>query len=156
MPRVDAVETPVTANARTGSRLPLSSRPPRSVNANARAARAVRSETSTSPDSAAACSRAATLTTSPVTIASPGAASSAARTEPVLTPTRTASSTPWVRASRAFTWSRRRSIASPALTARSGSSSCATGTPNTAITASPMNFSTRPPSASASARIASK
>ena len=88
MPRVDAVETPVTANARTGSRLPFSSRPPRSVNANARAARAVRSETSTSPDSAATCSRAATLTTSPVTIASPGAASSAASTEPVLTPMR--------------------------------------------------------------------
>ena len=29
--------------------------------------------------------------------------------------------------------------------ARSASSSCATGTPNTAITASPMNFSTEPP-----------
>ena len=32
-----------------------------------------------------------------------------------------------------------------ARTARSGSSSCAIGTPNTAITASPMNFSTVPP-----------
>jgi hypothetical protein len=29
--------------------------------------------------------------------------------------------------------------------ARSASSSCAAGTPNTAITASPMNFSTEPP-----------
>ena len=36
-------------------------------------------------------------------------------------------------------------MTSAARTARSGSSSCATGTPNTAITASPMNFSTVPP-----------
>ena len=34
---------------------------------------------------------------------------------------------------------------SPARTARSASSSCAVGTPQTAITASPMNFSTVPP-----------
>ena len=34
---------------------------------------------------------------------------------------------------------------SAALTARSASSSCATGAPQTAITASPMNFSTVPP-----------
>ena len=37
-----------------------------------------------------------------------------------------------------------------------GSSSCATGTPNTAITASPMNFSTVPPNRSISSTIASK
>ena len=48
------------------------------------------------------------------------------------------------------TWSRSSSstqsrIASAARTARSGSSSCATGAPNSAITASPMNFSTVPP-----------
>ena len=36
-------------------------------------------------------------------------------------------------------------IASAARTARSGSSSCATGAPKSAITASPMNFSTVPP-----------
>ena len=36
-------------------------------------------------------------------------------------------------------------ILSPARTARSASSSCATGAPNTAITASPTNFSTVPP-----------
>jgi hypothetical protein len=36
-------------------------------------------------------------------------------------------------------------IARAARTARSGSSSCATGAPNRAITASPMNFSTVPP-----------
>jgi len=43
-------------------------------------------------------------------------------------------------------------IASAARTARSGSSSCATGAPNNAITASPMNFSTVPPNRSSSAR----
>ncbi len=43
-----------------------------------------------------------------------------------------------------------------ARTARAGSSSCATGTPKAAITASPMNFSTVPPSASISSRIAAK
>jgi hypothetical protein len=40
--------------------------------------------------------------------------------------------------------------------ARSASSSCATGTPNTAITASPMNFSTEPPCASTIPFIRSK
>ena len=42
--------------------------------------------------------------------------------------------------------------ASAARTARSGSSSCATGAPKTAITASPMNFSTVPPKRSSSIR----
>jgi len=36
-------------------------------------------------------------------------------------------------------------IRNPARTARSGSSSCATGAPNTPTTASPMNFSITPP-----------
>ena len=43
----------------------------------------------------------------------------------------------------------------PARTARSGSSSCAAGTPNTPTTASPMNFSTTPPCASIRARAIS-
>ena len=47
-------------------------------------------------------------------------------------------------------------IASAARTARSGSSSCATGTPNAAITASPANFSTVPPCASMQCAIWSK
>ena len=38
----------------------------------------------------------------------------------------------------------------------SASSSCTTGTPNTAMTASPMNFSTVPPWRSIASRIASK
>src|SRR5437667_330956 len=43
-------------------------------------------------------------------------------------------------------------IASAARTARSGSSSRVTGAPNSAITASPMNFSTVPPQRSSSYR----
>jgi hypothetical protein len=43
-------------------------------------------------------------------------------------------------------------IRKPALTARSASSSCATGAPNTAITASPTNFSTVPPCPSTTSR----
>ena len=45
---------------------------------------------------------------------------------------------------------------SAARTALSASSSCRVGIPNTAMTASPMNFSTVPPWSSISARIASK
>ena len=44
-------------------------------------------------------------------------------------------------------------IASAALTARSGSSSCARGAPKSAMTASSMNLSTVPPKRSGSARI---
>jgi hypothetical protein len=47
-------------------------------------------------------------------------------------------------------------ISIAARQARNASSSCATGTPNTAITASPMNFSTEPPCASTIALIRSK
>ena len=64
-------------------------------------------------------------------------------TGPVVTATRT-----WSRPSSAIA-SR---IARPARTARSGSSSWAAGAPNTAMTASPMNFSTVPPWRSSSER----
>ena len=47
-------------------------------------------------------------------------------------------------------------ISAAARHARSASSSCATGTPNTAITASPMNFSTVPPCDSTIPLIRSK
>ncbi len=47
-------------------------------------------------------------------------------------------------------------IASAARTALSGSSSCVVGAPNTAITASPMNFSTVPPRRSSSSRSRAK
>jgi hypothetical protein len=60
-------------------------------------------------------------------------------------PTRRSQSTPCRRPTPAS----REIIVSAARTARSGSSSCDWGTPNTAITASPMNFSTVPPNAAA-------
>jgi len=85
------------------------------------------------------------FTTSPAAIPSPavGRAPRLISASPVLTPIRT-----WMLLS-----SRAQSrIASAARTARSGSSSCATGAPNTAITASPMNFSTVPPNRSSSLR----
>ena len=47
-------------------------------------------------------------------------------------------------------------ISSAARSARSASSSCTAGMPKTAMTASPMNFSTTPPWRSAAARIRSK
>ena len=49
----------------------------------------------------------------------------------------------------------RRCIASAACSARSAWSSCASGTPKTAITASPANFSTVPPARPISSAIAS-
>jgi hypothetical protein len=95
---------------------------------------------------AAVWRRAAVLTTSPATIPSPsaGRAPSDTSASPVVTAIRTCS---WGWSSR--TQSR---IASAARMARSGSSSCATGAPKTAITASPMNFSTVPPKRSSSER----
>ena len=94
---------------------------------------------------AADCSRAAVLTTSPAAIPSPsaGRAPSATSASPVLTrdPHLELVAPPAIAQSR---------IASAARTARSGSSSCATGAPKTAITASPMNFSTVPPKRSSS------
>ena len=51
---------------------------------------------------------------------------------------------------------RRSRISTAARTARSASSSCTCGIPNTATTASPMNFSTVPPWRSIAVRISSK
>ena len=87
---------------------------------------------------AADCRRAAVLTTSPAAIPSPASGRAARLTSasPVFTAIRTCSSPSSAIQSR---------IASAARTARSGSSSRVTGAPNSAITASPMNFSTVPP-----------
>ncbi len=63
-------------------------------------------------------------------------------TSPVTNPTRMLS--PGTPRSSACAWVAAIS-SSPARTARSASSSMAVGTPQTAITASPMNFSTVPP-----------
>ena len=96
----------------------------------------------TSPGCAACSSRAATLTASPVASRS----SVPVTTSPVMTPIR-----PWSPSS-----GNASRISTAARTARSASSSCSTGTPNTAITASPMNFSTVPPCRSTIAFIRSK
>jgi hypothetical protein len=86
---------------------------------------------STSPGSADCWSRAATFSASPVAnVESPDSAT----TSPDSIPIRAARPCPSV--------SR---IAVAARTARSASSSWAVGTPNTATTASPANFSTVPP-----------
>ncbi len=55
-----------------------------------------------------------------------------------------------------FQVSRRSSSLRAARTARTASSSCAVGTPKTAMTASPTYFSIVPPSASISSAIAAK
>src|SRR5215210_644166 len=101
------------------------------------------SPATSAPAGAADCSRAAVLTTSPVTIPSPssGRASSATTASPALTAARASSPRSRIAAR----------IARPDRTARSASSSCATGAPKTAITASPTNFSIVPPNRSTSA-----
>jgi hypothetical protein len=95
-----------------------------------------RPPTSTEPGEATDCSRAAVLTMSPATI--PWfVAPRVTAASPVRTPTRAFIAGP--RVSTISTSSR------AARTARSASSSCVVGAPQTAITASPMNFSTVPP-----------
>ena len=68
---------------------------------------------------------------------------------PVSIPIRTASGRSWFVS---FSSSITAGIRSALKTARCASSSCATGAPYTAITASPMNFSTVPPNRSISRR----
>ena len=109
-----------------------------------RTRRKVGSPSSTSPGPAACSSRAATLTGSPVTNVS-RLALSPATTSPVLTPIRRAMRVPKRCSRSSFSASRRACISSAARHARRASSSCASGTPKTARTASPTNFSTVPP-----------
>ncbi len=126
----DAESMSSSRYAATGALLPLSSSSTASTCTASRTSCCVSCPIKISPGSAFCSSRAATLTASPVTSASP----SPATTSPVLTPIRACS--PIVAtAARSSTAAR---------TARSASSSCACGTPKTAITASPMNFSTVP------------
>jgi hypothetical protein len=81
------------------------------------------------------------LTVSPSTIPSPSFPTSTAAL-PVRTPARTRNEgIPTSSPSSVTAWVKE----SAARTARSASSSRATGVPHTAITASPMNFSTVPP-----------
>ena len=111
------------------------------------AAAAVRSPASTSPGSAAFCRRSATFTASPVTNDDPPSCGGPTTTSPVLTPTRRRS---WPSKRSRI----RRCMASPVWSARSAWSSSAAGAPNTAMTASPANFSTVPPVSSISSRMA--
>ena len=112
-----------------------------SVVTASRTRRKLSSPSRISPAPAACSSRAATLTASPVTSVSP----SPATTAPVLTPIRASSPS-------SCTTSRN---STAARVARSASSSVATGIPNTAITASPTNFSTLPPCRSSTPRAVS-
>ncbi len=87
-----------------------------------------------------------TFTASPVT--NELCASASTTTSPVFTPIRSASD--------GSSSGRRSRIASAAWSARSAWSSSAAGAPNAAITASPANFSTVPPTRSTSSAIAAK
>ena len=108
---------------------------------------------STSPGPAAVWSRAAAFTTGPVTRSCPaGPTPVAATPDSMPTRTRSGSASPSALPRRR----RRPRIARPARTARSASSSWTVGSPNTAITASPMNFSGRPRRACNSSVAASK
>ena len=125
--------TSTSRNASTGAAFPFSSNAGRASTTTASRTRSlVSAPMRTSPFGALCSSRAATLTASPVTSVSP---SPPTTTSPVLIPIRASSPCSAI-ASR---------ISAAARTARSASSSCAVGIPNTAITASPTNFSTEPP-----------
>ena len=110
----------------------------------------VRRSSSTSPGPAAAWSRVARLTASPMTSGSPPPSSTI--TSPVATPMRTSIAGPPA-SSRSATAS---CMAAAALTARRASSSRTTGTPKVATTASPMNFCTSPWWRSSTALVRSK
>src|SRR5690606_31394390 len=111
-------------------------------------------QTSTPPGGARDCSRKAMFTTSPATLACPPSRAAARSTmaSPVATPSRNRSPPACSGANRAST----RCSSSPARTHRSGSVSVATGAPNSAITASPMYFSTTPPYCAMTRRVAEK
>src|SRR5581483_4831337 len=151
--------SPRTARRRyagTGSDFPFSSSGSTASTSTAwRTSRYVGSPTSTSSAGAACSRRAATFTASPVTRRC-ASGESPATTSPVFTPVLFWSVTPQRRSSSSFTVASAAFISAAARTARSASSSCACGSPNTAMIASPMYFSTRPPCRSSAARITSK
>ena len=142
MPPAPPDSTQVARHNGSGSALPFSACAPASANPiTLSASRRVDRSTSTCPGPAAVCTRDAVFTASPATMPSP-AAPSVTATSPVTTPHRAASpGTPAAAPSSATELTR----SSAARAARSASPSAATGVPHTAITASPMNFSTTPP-----------
>ncbi len=103
-------------------------------------ARRVASPTSTVPGGAMPWRREAVFTRSPATIPWPVAPTVAAAS-----PVRTAGADLERRSPASEMALTASTSSSAARTARSGSSSWAVGTPHTAMTASPMNFSTFPP-----------
>ena len=139
------------SQASTGSAFPFASTGGRASYSTAwRVARCVSLPTTSRPAGAAACSRAAVLTTSPIAKASPASGRPIVTSaSPVFTAARAASIGPLPRKPSTAVSTRR-----PARTARSASSPWASGAPKTAITASPMNFSSRPPYASIWSRAA--
>ena len=136
---------PTTRSARQSSiaaSLPLSSNVPAgSYEITASVVRIVDSPTKTEPAGATDWIRDAVFTRSPATMPWSWAPSVTAAS-PVRTPARARRSGAPTSAPMSLT----RAVSSRAArTARSASSSCATGEPQSAITASPMNFSITPP-----------
>ena len=151
--RADRVLSPSTGNAAKGSANPFASTRRSSPNDTMLSVnRRVVCPTTTSPTAAAACNRAALFTTDPVTRSWPSGPVPVAAS-PDSTPTRI-----WSGSGNPNSSDRRLTrawIARPARTARNASSSCTRGSPNTAITASPMNFSGLPRSATSSSTVTS-
>ncbi len=148
--------TETRRNAGTGRALPLAfTGSTDSAVIASRTRRHVGSPMRTSPGFAACSSRAAVLTVSPVTSVWPEAGSPAT-TSPVVMPVRVSICTPCAVASSALRVASDSRICTAARTARSASSSCSTGMPKTAMTASPMNFSTVPPCRSITSFMAAK
>ncbi len=143
----DSWPCPMSRRHATGAALPLASIDRGLSNSKPCAARAVRSPTRIAHGSAACWSRAATFTASPVTSESAAVWSRAATTSPDCRPSRIGRRSPSWASSRT-----RSRISRAADRARPASSSCATGSPNTAMTASPMNFSSVPPWAATTSR----
>ena len=138
--------SPITSNAGTGSALPFSSSRCSSPHANrSPAARRVTSPTRTRPGDACDCRRAAVFSASPVAPYStrPPPPIGPSTTSPVSMPTRTDTESSSVRST----------MRSAARIARSASSSCVTGAPNSARIPSPARSLTVPPNASTASTI---
>ena len=141
-----------TGRATTGAALPLSVSVTGSPHEKSgSASRCVSSPTRTVPGAAWDCSRAAVFTASPSALYStrPPAPIAPTTTSPVSTPTRTPNPpTPQPRSTSAANCAMSSTIRRPARIARSASSSCATGAPNSASSPSPARSFTVPPKAS--------
>ena len=142
--------------ASSGSALPRrTTGPSGSTSTASRTSRSVASPSTASPGSASSWSRLPTFTAEPVTKVPPADAWPETAS-PVLIPIRSRKRTPRSRSSASSRAWTAVSMSSAARIARRASSSCATGTPKTAITSSPANFSTVPPCRSIALRISSK